>query len=426
MRRRQFLGLLGGLGVAAALSRRPSAPAAAAPTDRLSWWQPAPPFNLFAGQLVAVEWRYLAGRITSGGQDFGFVLSITDRQKVPGYQSASQELLVSRQDLAGAQAYATRSYAGARSYDASTSPYSYGFTIAGASSSAISWRYDDGAGTYALSVATPELTLSGLTLRPAGAALLPEAGDGDLKIATLAGAAVNSDYHCDWLSIEQGGQTVGYARLDMQTIRPGGIPSSSSAGFAHHWFALAAEAAGKPVWLSAYKLVSESTTAVITLARSSGAGWAVDPYVDAATIAHPLTVDILDWQPVPGSSPTLYTGKRWRVRAGQSQPGDLLDLEVSAPAGQFIAGARVSQIGLSQKMLEAVGVSASGTIDGAAIGGVRFTVAETTYTASEPTATPTPTPTATATATATATPTATADPTPSVKKQRVYLPAIKR
>lgn len=457
MDRRTLLTLIGGGGLAAGvawlLRPQPLAPppsVSAQGIDRLDWW---PRRSFSFAQPIALEWRYLAGRITTGGDDIGFVMSLGDYKLIPNpldplnpIQAARSEMLVMREDFNGADPHATESYVGALTYTAGTA--AFGFSSTGPTTSA-AWAWDSANGVYTLSFSSPVLSLSGLTLRPLGD-LVPEGGDGDIPLALFDTGGVSSRYHADWVTIEQGGQPVGYGRLDMQDVRP---TTRQFTGFSHHWFAVATQIGSAEVRVSFWQLVSNTTYWAVTIARREGASWSVTSYTEATQgIAHPLTVQILEWQSQPGvpvNEPARRTGRRWRVRAGQTNPGDLIDLTLGVAEGQFIISGRVSGVGGGYPMQEAVSLDASGTVSGVAIGAVRLAVAESTYnevtpavtatpTATRtPTASPTPTRTATATrtvtgtpptATTTRTPTRTATPSPTTTGQpgdeTIYLPLI--
>src|SRR3982750_808572 len=108
MNRRTFLALAGApAATAVAGAPKIHATLAAAPIDRTSKWQPN------SKQLLAVEWRYVAGRIADDTSDFGFIVALSDTK----YPSKAQELLVERQNFSGDQAFATRPYHGTLTYD---------------------------------------------------------------------------------------------------------------------------------------------------------------------------------------------------------------------------------------------------------------------------------------------------------------------
>ncbi len=157
MNRRTFL-TLAGTAAAGAITGAPwtrAAIAAAIPIDRTSKWKPNDhPF-------LAVEWRYVAGRIADDDDDYGFIVALSDT-KFP-INSRTQELLVERQDFSGDKAFATRAYTGTLTYDSAT----YSFQDAQSQASA-SWQWDDGAQVYRLSVSSPELSLQNVVLRPQG------------------------------------------------------------------------------------------------------------------------------------------------------------------------------------------------------------------------------------------------------------------
>lgn len=383
MRRRTFLGLLGALAAAPAARHA----AAAGPIDRLTWWDPAPTRTQL-GEFVALEWRYLAGRVATGGADFGFVVSLADyNPNEPFISTDRQELLVMREDLTGAQAHATATYAGTLSYSAATATYSF---VADASPTiTASWRLDTAAQRYTLSVASPALTLSGLQIAPVGA-LIPEGGTGVVKSGSLTIPGIPapfealSDYYADWATLSLGGSPVGVGRLDMQTIRPA-LGGAGGTGFSHHWFALAATLQDATrAWVSGWQIVTGATTAWgVTVARGAGAGWSVASVGSDRGFsgAEPLGVDILAYQAVPGQSQPARTGRRWRLRAGQAAASDLIDLDIAVAPGQFIQGARVSAA-TNIPMQESVGAAARGLIGGAAIATAQLAIVESTF--SEP------------------------------------------
>jgi hypothetical protein len=347
---------------------------AATPT-RETWWKPQ---RLQDG--VVLEWRYLAGRITRAtGEDFGFVCSLVDYKLVQNGQPR-KELIVMRQELPSGN-HATRTYRGTISYNEATATYSFVTTENDATASA-SWRFDSQTQKYLLSVATPELTLTEIELQPEGA-FLPEGGDGEVTVGNLAGAEIRSDYFADWVRVVEGEQQVGYARFDIQTIRPQAAPNGT-ARLTHHWFCIAAEQAGQPVWVTAWRIDTPDAPQQdrlnwnLTVARGTGANWATTAVNGNAV--QPLSVEILEWQPIPDTRPPKRTGSRWRVQAGQAQAGDLLDIELRVPPGQFILDARVLNLVPGVQMQEAVGLELSGTLNGQPLEALRFAVGESTYT----------------------------------------------
>jgi hypothetical protein len=126
----------------------------------------------------------------------------------------------------------------------------------------------------------------------------------------------------------------------------------------------------------------------LTIARGEGASWQVESYTgagDTPELAHPLEVLVLDWQTVPGSDPALRTGRRWSIRAGKTDPDDLINAIIDVPTGQFISDARVLNASSSgSKMEEAVGTAGQSTIVGQNLTAVFFTVGETTYSEPDP------------------------------------------
>src|SRR5438067_4719003 len=114
MNRRFVFALLGGL-IAWSLALAPGQPASAAAVDRASKWMPQP--------TLLVDWRYAAGRIVDidAGRDYGFVVSMTDMKPPIDRQS----LLVERQDFDGARTFASTTYSGTLTYDASSATYTF-------------------------------------------------------------------------------------------------------------------------------------------------------------------------------------------------------------------------------------------------------------------------------------------------------------
>lgn len=113
MNRRGFLAL-SGITAAWYWAERflPNTVKAQGPIDRLSKWGP----NL----SDFVQWRYVAGQIVDDGQDFGFIISISNIN-IPGFQA--QQLLVERKDFLGAQEFVNTVYDGTRTYDAASATY---------------------------------------------------------------------------------------------------------------------------------------------------------------------------------------------------------------------------------------------------------------------------------------------------------------
>lgn len=387
MRRRTFLGLIGALAAAGGAGGRAPRPARAA-ADRLTWWDPAPAGGL-PPAFVALEWRYLAGRVAAGGEDFGFVVSLADYKPFPAFGIGGRnELLVMRQEFGGAGAHAHATYPGALSYDPATATYSFAGDDPAVSAS---WRLDAAAQRYTLAVASPELTLADLLAAPAGA-LIAEGGDGVVSSGTFSyngqPVAVQSDYFADWATLSRGGAPVGVGRLDMQTLRPTFGGGSAPTGFSHHWFAVAATLEdGTPAWVSGWQILAGAGVAwCVTVATGQGAGWGVESVGTDGGFsgAQPLDVAVLEYQAIPGASPAARTGSRWRLRAGRAAPGDLIDLDLAVAPGQFIKGARVGATGIS--MQESVAPGARGLIGGRGIRAASLAIMESTL--SEPGAPP--------------------------------------
>lgn len=470
MDRRTFLTLIGGGGLAAGaawlLRPQPLAPpptVSAQGIDRLDWWPLTTTFP-----PVALEWRYLAGRITTEGDDLGFIVSISNFNEIlnpnpalPPLQAARSEMLVMREDVTGSDPHATESYVGSLIYTPGTAAATYSFNGTNEENNTVgtaTLAWQSGNNVYTLSFISPVLSLNNLTLRPLGD-LIPEGGDGNIPIAQFAIGGVTSRYHADWVTIEQNGEPVGHGRLDIQDVRPTG----PSTGFSHHWFAVVTQIGSAEVRVSFWELISTATNTtywVVTIARLEGSTWTVTSYTEESDVSHMLDVQILEWQNQPGvpaNQPARRTGRRWRVRMGQTNPGDVIDLTIGVAEGQFIDNGRVANqsTGITYPMQEAVSLDASGTVNGATIGTVHLAVAESTYNEVTPAATATPTatrtptasptrtntatatrtvtgtpPTATPTHTPTRTPTRTATPSPTTTRQpgdeTIYLPLTER
>ncbi len=404
MRRRQFLGLMAALAAAGAAAPAAIRPARAADPLRLGRWRPAANPSAPAS-YVALEWRYLAGRITTASEDFGFVISLADYNPLDLRPLPSpinwnyQELLVMRQDFTGAGAHVTRTYrggiaGGGLAYDEASATYS--FVADDDPAVTATWHFDEQAGAYSLSVATPELTLNNLLLTPVGQ-LIQEGGAATISSGELVvngvPVTVSSEYYADWVALSEGGEPLGYARLDMQTLKPAlgeGGGGSGDTDFSHHWFCLACTLEDDtPAWVSAWQIVSGDQPAWgVTIATGREAGWSVRSVTEQSfSGVQPLALQILEWQPVPATTPARRTGKRWRLFHGVSALGDALNLELSVPEGQFVQGARISTL-TEIAMQESAGVTASGTIGGRAIKSVAFVMAESTHTELEPTGLP--------------------------------------
>jgi hypothetical protein len=379
MNRRTFLTLA----VTAAAGAVTGAPwtratsAAAIPIDRTSKWKPNDhPF-------LAVEWRYVAGRIADDVSDYGFIVALSDT-KFP-INSRTQELLVERQDFSGDMAFATRAYTGTLTYDDPSATYSFQDAQSQASAS---WQWDDGAQVYRLTVNSPELTLQNVVLRPQGD-LIPEGGDGTITIAPILGLPIGSDYYADWAAVEVGGNPKGVARIDIQGLylnsaaRDSREPAAeTSPDFDHHWFAVAGQSEDLPVWISAWRMEAQDGPRWdVTIARGAGVNWEVASTTELSGAAFPLSIRPVAWQSLPSTAAAASsqrTGSAWRLSAGMIQSGDLIDLEIVVPPGQFATSARLGLIQGLDWMEEAVGTFATGTVLGKPIGGATLAVAETT------------------------------------------------
>ena len=369
--------LLATLIVAATMQRSP----ALATIDRTSKWKPS------AHSLLATEWRYVAGRITDpdANIDYGFVVALTDIN-VP---LPTQELLVERQDLRGGVAFFTNSYTGTLDYDTTSATYTFQAALSPVS---VVWQWDDPAHLYWLTITSPELTLVNIVLRPQGN-LIPEGGDGTIGVGQVNGVQVGSDYYADWAVVEIADVPKGFARIDMQglylaptTLGVAGTsvaPAQAQADYDHHWFAIAGQLAGQPVWISAWRIEGANGPLWdVTIARASGVDWQIASTTEQSAAVAPLVVYPLAYQPLPASagpaSGAARAGTRWRLSAGLATPTDLIDLEIAVPPGQFPDGARFGLAAGLPWVEEAVGVTASGTVGGQALNNVTLAVAEST------------------------------------------------
>lgn len=380
MRRRSFLGLLGAIaaGAAGGAAVRPTRAA----VDRLAVWDPAAS-SPFPPNFVALEWRYLAGRIAAGSENFGFVVSLADYNELPALGfTGRNELLVMKEDFAGGAAHRTSTYPGTLRYDPVTATYS--FVASADPAVTATWRLDTQAQRYTLSVASPELALSDLLLTPVGN-LIPEGGAGLVSSGDFSfngqRVVVQSDYFADWVAISRGGVPAGTGRLDMQTLRPNFGFGAAPTSYSHHWFAAAATLEDTtPAWISGWQILTGPNAAWgVTIATGAGANWTLRSVGSDSGFSgrQPLEVQILEFQPIPGADPARRTGKRWRLRAGQNAPGDLIDLELAVPPGQFIQSTRVAALNLT--MQEAVAPAARGMVGGKGIVASSLAVVESTF-----------------------------------------------
>jgi hypothetical protein len=377
MNRRTFLTLASVAAAEAVTGARwTRAALAAAPLDRTSQWQPNP------NPRLAVEWRYAAGRIADGENDYGFIVALVDT-KVP---SRTQELLVERQDFSGDKTFATKAYTGTLTYDTASATYSFQAAQGQASAA---WQWDAGAQVYHLQVSSPELSLQNIVLRPQGD-LIPEGGDGTITVAPILGIPLGSDYYADWAAVEVGEVAQGFARVDLQGLYLASagrnsrkLAAESSADYDHHWFAVAGQIDDAPAWISAWRIEAQDGPRWdVTIAYGAGSTWQVASTTEQSGAAFPLRIWPLAWQPLPSSAAAAKRGQRtgcaWRLSAGIIAPGDLIDVEIAVPPGQFAASARLGLIQGLDWVEEGVGTFAAGTVQGQPLGGVTLAVAETT------------------------------------------------
>jgi hypothetical protein len=378
MKRRTFLTIIAGALAWGAARKLPLPHAAAQTIDRADKWKRS------TDPSLGVEWRYVAGRVVGDAEDFGFVVAVIDVRIESNY-----ELLVERQDFGGDRTFVTKSYTGTLAYDSASATYTFRDDQ---NQLLTTWQWDEAAQVYRLSVTTPELQLQDMALRPQGT-VIPEGGDGVIAISPIAGIQGVSDYYADWTAIEIGGATRGTARLDMQGIRlasglarSAGESSPAATDFVdHHWFAIAGQSDGAPVWISAWRIEMQGGPLWdVTIARGSNTTttWHVSSFTEESAAVAPLAIEILSWQPIPpigsATEPGTSTGAAWRLTAGRSQPGDLIDLTVAVPPGQFVATARAYTLVGQATGEEAVGTAAAGTIEGSVLSDVSLVVAETT------------------------------------------------
>lgn len=335
--------------------------------NRSDYWAPT------TDPTIRVEWRFTAGRLIDGDQDFGFVISVSDI-KVIGAQANT--LTVQRQDFGGDQLFAGNLYTGQLAYDDASATYTFKDE---ADQELVTWQWDEASQAYELTVTTVELSLANVRLIPQGD-LIPEGGDGQIRVGRLGTIIINSVYYGDWAILEIDGAEKGVARIDMQGLRRAGTsaPEDASADYDHHWFAIAADLSdGTPAWISAWKIEDlDGPFWGLTIARGSNASWTVTSLTeeDEASMVAPLTVTTLSWQKLPASTGLEQSaGTKWRLTAGASQPNDRLDIQLSVPSGQFITSDTQT---LSSWLEEAVGVEVEGTVLGNPISSVKMVAAE--------------------------------------------------
>ena len=370
IRRRTFLAFMGSVPLWA-LADKLTPRSAAQGSDREKWWPPN------SASFPLGEWRYIVGRIVNGDQDYGFISCLID-----GRGLGLQELLVERQEFTGKQRFVGATYPGKITYD----PTSISYIFTNEQGMILSnWTWDTHAQVYRLTIATPELSLSDVILTPQGD-VIAEGVNGVVNGGTLGSIPLKYGYHADWTAITVNGVPQGIARVDMEGVLlslnevVGTTPVVQDDD--HHWFVLAGELSGEPVWITAS--LGETSNGQfwgVTIATGSGASWQVTSVTEAQAIADPLEVHVLELQVIPEAGdiaqPKARTGTRWRIAAGLVQAGDLIDVELAVPPGQFVSDERQGLLGGASKAEEGVGYEAHGTIMGRSLTNVFLVAAET-------------------------------------------------
>ncbi len=383
LNRRRFLQAMGAsLLTAVATQTIPHLSALNPQAARLEKWKP--------NTSNLIEWRYLAGRLTDGEQDYGFILSATYIRNPFG--STQHELLVQRQDFAGSGAFVSNNYSGALSYDATSATYTFVDETAVAN---VTWTLDETLQQYRLTVNTPELTLTNLVLQPQGD-LIPEGGDGEINAGRAQGIPVVSNYDADWVVISQDSLEKGVGRLDMQGLRPNLLQNFNPVhgqdiqpveardvepgGYDHDWFAVAAELVdGTAVWISAWRIEDDITGPywTTTIATGSGQSWQIETSLTETSGLEPLHVTEQALQPLPPLTDAehLRVGHVWRIQA----PNNVLDITVDTIPGQITTSPRHAALLGQEFMVEAVGTQVSGSVNGVAIASTKLAVVESTH-----------------------------------------------
>jgi hypothetical protein len=398
MNRRSFLSLAGSAALSTAAGLLLPQARAGTAIDRTSKWAPS------NALLLGVEWRYAAGRIADNGQDYGFVACLIDGRAIN-----SQELLVQHQDFTGDKLFRGQTYSGALVYDQPSATY----TFRDAQQQTLAtWQWDQAAEVYKLTVTTAELNLQNIALVPQSD-LIPEGGNGVIDQGKIAGVPVVADYYADWTVITIGGAAKGVARIDMeglrpatqvagkaqpdwaqaifqgrgrseqptQAVRPSRATTAAADDRRHDWFAVAAELDGMPIWISAWRVDTQGGPFWgLTIAQGSGQTWQATSLTEKSAVVVPLTVGALAWQAYPEIPGSAQNGRstrvRWRFRAGEQQPDDLIDLEVEVPPGQFATSAGRVTLGNLTVVEEGIGIVAQGTVRGQPLSNPKLVVGE--------------------------------------------------
>lgn len=378
MNRRRFLAHASSAALLSAI-RLPDAlrhaPVLAASSRAATW----PPTSSSGTKIIAAEWRYLAGRIISSTQDYGFIISIGMTRSTQSPFSQTYQLLVERVGFVGAGGFVHTLYDGERAYDPTTATY----TFTGSDpqiSATLQLDLASSAAQYRVNLTTPELTFADLLLLPQ-TDLVDEGGSGTIDVGEARGYVIGSDYHADWLLIKQGEATIGTARLDMQSLYPNlQQPAQPTSDYDHHWFAIAGEVDDTPLFISAWRIESaRGPRWNVTIARP---GWAAQSFTHDLAAAQPLLVQPLGYQPLAGYGVDVPAGEQigtsWRIQAGVSRAGDLIDIVVEVPPGQVISSSRLSALGGAGLIEEAIGIRASGSVQGKPLITAYLVVAEST------------------------------------------------
>lgn len=351
-------------------SETPTTPETAA--DRLATWKP--------NQQDILEWRYAAGNIKDTNQDFGFIISLSDN-RIPGSQEHT--LKVQHHDnLHPELSQTSASYSGQLQYDTGTNTYIF----TRQDQELARWQFDTATDSYNLTVTAPELSLDSLILSPIGPQIA-EGGTGQISAGHIDRIELESDYHATWASIvDKDKKPVGISRIDCQGLNPRfdstppPHPDQITPDYDHNWFALAATTFDGPSFLSCWRIKDPAYSDKwgITLARFTPTGWVSQSFTENDNLAFPLSIEIVSTQSAPAPAPAAeLAGQKWRISAGRNSAGDLIDVEVEVPPGQFLPpGSSKTSLAKTQWVEEATGEKVMGTINGQPVTQTSLLVAE--------------------------------------------------